>query len=110
MINFEGIQSRDHTLTRATMPKEVFSELIHHEELYPDFQAYNYTKSCTTPEDCVYVITGSDIVGDTRTSKKAQLTITYRKERTAPKYTVSSTFNYIDESNNSESIIEKIAA
>ncbi len=110
MNYFEKMHFDENRLTRASMPKEVFSELVHHEELYPDFQAYNYTKSCTTPEDCVYIVTGNDLVGEKREAKKAQLTITYRKEGSTPKYSVSSTFNYIEGASSEHSEPQKIAA
>lgn len=110
MNYFEKAPFDENRLTRASMPKEVFNELIHHEDLYPDFHAYNYIKSCTTPEDCVYIITGSDLVGDNRETKKAKLTITYRKDATLPNYFVSSTFNYIDDVPHENSDSEKIAA
>ena len=110
-MNFlEGMPHNENKLTRATMPKEVFAELTHHEELYPDFHAYNYIKSCTTPEDCLYVITGNDLVGDNRESKKAKLTITYKKEGARPKYTVTSSFEYIEEPAPENPPIEKLAA
>lgn len=110
MNYLEGMHFNENRLTRASMPKEVFTELIHHEELYPDFHAYNYTKSCTTPEDCVYIVTGSDLVGEQREPKKAQLTITYRKEGPTPKYSVSSTFNYLEEASSGNLGAQKIAA
>lgn len=83
-------------LERAALPKEVFDELAHQESLYPEFHAFNYVKSCTGPEDCIYTIIGSDIVEDSNESKHAKVTITCKKDTVKNDYVVSSTFEHID--------------
>ena len=114
MNYLEGIHFDENKLTRTNMPKPVFEELTHQESLYPEFHAFNYTKSCLTPEDCVYTITGSDLVEDPEDrhmkSKNAKLTIIYKKDPVSLKYSVSSTFTHFDTVQMDSSSPEKMAA
>ncbi|MEI8223546.1 MAG: hypothetical protein WCG20_00305 [bacterium] len=88
---FEPFAHNENKLTRTNMPREVFGELIHHEDLHREFHALNYSKTCATPENCTYVITGTDILENETRARKAVLTISYHKGKT------ESRFEYVPE-------------
>jgi hypothetical protein len=76
------------------MPPLVYEELIHQENLHPEFHPFKYSKSCTTPEDCVYVISGTNIPDGETSAKPATLTITYKQSGNPPRFTTDSTLSY----------------
>jgi hypothetical protein len=83
---FEPFANNENKLTRTNMPREVFGELIHYEDLHREFHALNYSKTCTTPENCTYIITGTDIPENETRARQAILTISYNQGKTESRF------------------------